>query len=211
MNIASIKKVSSWCIPVVALCAGVILGQRVSDVPVLSPAHAASAKGGLTAMEKLLIKDEINDKITLYALYADGDGPGGNPRNLKKMAETIMTPDIVSEIYLSKGGEPKIMKGRDHITNTAPEVQSEFAKVVVGRHYLVSTVFDEITPTTVKTRTPAVYFDSSSNQVGPPCTKPEETVCGGKPIKTIMWVYHMTWTKTPDGWQISRNILRDDN
>jgi hypothetical protein len=176
----------------------------------LPNAALAQATQELTPLERLLIQDDIRQRIILYVLYADGSGPGGEPRNMRKLADTLMTPDVVSEIHLATGGKPLIYTGRELVYNTPPEVPAELRATVGGRHYMVGTVFDLVTPTMVKTRTPAVYFDATKNLNGPDCRKKGKD-CGQKPVKTVMWVYEQTWVKTPDGWQISRNILRDDN
>jgi hypothetical protein len=190
-----------------ALGAALAIGQSV-DLPSAAIAQPAKA---LTPLERLLIQDDIRQRIILYALYADGDGPGGNPRNLRKLADTLMTADVVSEIHLVTGGKPHIFTGRELVAKTPPEVAPELAATVAGRHYMVGTVFDLVTPTLVKTRTPAVYFDATKNLHGPRCKTMGKDACGQKPVKTVMWVYEMTWVNTPAGWQISRNILRDDN
>lgn len=204
MSAAPVGKPSCW---MMSLCALLTFGGGTG------PYGAANAQTAqeLTPIERLLIQDDIRQRIILYALYADGSGPGGEPRNLRKLADTLMTPDVVSEIHLVTGGKPLIFTGRELVANTPPEVPPELAATVGGRHYMVGTVFDLVTPTLVKTRTPAVYFDATKNVHGAKCKTMGEDACGQKPVKTVMWVYEMTWVKTPDGWQISRNILRDDN
>lgn len=198
----------TWALPLAILGAGLGFGGFASSL--WGTASAQSGKS-LTPLERLLIQDEIRQNIVLYGLLADGDGPGGRPRDLRRLADTMMTPDVVSEVHLPTGGKPMIFTGRELVANTPPEVPPELAATVGGRHYLIDTVFDEVTPTRVRTRTPAVYFDATKNVNGPKCRTMGEGACGQKPLKTVMWVYEMTWVKTPDGWQIARNILRDDN
>ncbi|WP_439486876.1 hypothetical protein [Blastomonas fulva] len=202
-----IRKTAKWIIPATALLGGMLLGQSGW----LEPAANAQTAESLTPLERLLIQDDIRQKIVLYGLYADGDGPGGRPRDLRTLAYTMMTPDVVSEIHLVTGGKPLIFTGRELVANTPPEIDPELAATVGGRHYLIDTVFDEVTPTRVRTRTPAVYFDATKNLHGAKCRTMGPDACGQKPVKTVMWVYEQTWVKTPDGWQIKRNILRDDN
>ena len=192
----------------VGLGVGLIAGANMPEFAGSSPAHAAAT---MSPLDKLLIEDEIRQKIALYGLYADGDGAGGNPRDLRTLADDIMTEDVVSEIHVARGGPPLILKGRDVIAKSPPEIDPERARHVAGRHYLVLTSFDLVTPDTVMTRTPSVYFDATKNLVGPGCEKDPAADCGGRPVKTIMWVYHMTWKKTPQGWKIAKNTLRDDN
>jgi hypothetical protein len=204
---AAIRKAWQWSLPVVAVAAG-WLGGRFSASDITPRAEAAAAVAPLT---RLLIEDEIRQKIVLYGLYADGDGAGGRPRDLVKLARTLMTPDVVSEIHPANGGAAIIFNGRDVIAKAPPEVDPDRARRIAGRHYLINTVFDAVTPTTAETRTTAVYFDATRNPVGPKCHVVTDGECGGTPVKTIMWVYQMQWRKTSDGWQIARNTLRDDN
>lgn len=176
-----------------------------------STAVGSAAQATQTPLERLLIEDEIRQKITLYGLYADGDGAGGKPRDLRTLADTLLTPDVISEIHRATGGAPTILKGREVVANSRPEIDSDRARMIAGRHYVLNTVFDEITATHAVTRTPAVYFDATRNVVGADCAAAGYDGCGGRPIRTVMWVYEMHWRKTPDGWQIERNVLRDDN
>jgi hypothetical protein len=199
-----LRTISTWAVPVAALCAGLALG-RASNLPLVGAAHAETS---FSPIQRLLAEDEIRNKLALYGLYADGSGAGGPPRDMQAMAQTLMAPDVVSEIHRADGAPPTIYKGRDFISRTPPETR---APGVAGRHYLVSTVFDDVTATTAHTRTAAVYFDASKTLTGADCAKAGEGACGGKPLRTVMWVYQMTWTKTPQGWLIARNVLHDDN
>jgi hypothetical protein len=202
-----VRKFPRWLIAVAFLTGGVAVGQTVD----LGGVAVAQPPKQLSPLDRLLIQDDIRQRIIRYALYADGDGPGGAPRNLRRLADELMTADVVSEIHLVTGGKPLIFTGRELVAKTPSEVPPELAATVGGRHYMVGTVFDLVTPTLVKTRTPAVYFDATKNINGSKCRTMGEGACGQKPVKTVMWVYEMTWVNTPNGWQISRNILRDDN
>jgi hypothetical protein len=206
MSRAFFTKTGVWMALLAAAGAGMAVGQ-VFDLP----GAIARPAPGLTPLERLMIQDEIRQKLVLYALYADGDGPGGRPRNLRALADTLMTPDVVSEVHLVTGGEPAIFTGREIVARTPPEIPPELAATVGGRHYLFSPVFDEVTPSRVVTRTPAIYFDATKKLHGAECRTMGPDACGQKPLKTVMWIYEMSWRKTPQGWQIARNILRDDN
>ena len=46
---------------------------------------------------------------------------------------------------------------------------------------------------------------------GKDCAKAGLDACGGRVIRGITLVYHNTWKKTADGWQMSSNVLRRDN
>lgn len=173
-----------------------------------APRAAASAPGPL---ERLLIEDDIRQRIALYGLYTDGDGAGGRPRNLHALAYELMTADVVSEIHRSRGGPPVFLKGRDVVANSRPEIDPDRARLIAGRHYVLDTVFDTVTRSRAVTRTPAVYFDATRNLIGDACASAGSDACGGRPIRTVMWIYEMHWRKTEQGWQIERNVLRDDN
>lgn len=195
-----------WVLPTVALIAG------VTGTAAWMSGSAADARitAKMTPLERLLIQDDIRQRIGLYGLYTDGDGPGGRPRDLHALAYTLMTPDVVSEIHPANAPS-FLLTGREVVAKTPREIDPDRAHRIAGRHYLLSTVFDRVTPTEVITRTPAVYFDATKNPVGPTCKPAKDGDCGGTPVKTIMWIYEMHWRKTAEGWQIARNILRDDN
>ena len=206
-----IKKVLSRCgLPLVALGAG-WLGGQAPWLELARPARAATPLASLAPLDRLLIEDDIRQRIALYGLYVDGDGTGGRPRNLRLLADTLMTPDVVSEVYSATGAPPMVLSGREIVAQSRPGPDPEAAKRIAGRHYLVNTVFDSVTATTAATRTTAVYFDATKNLVGSKCASAGDGACGGMPVKTYMWVYEISWRKTPDGWQIARNILRNDN
>jgi hypothetical protein len=203
----SFRTMLRWGLPVATFCAGLAVAQ-LPEWRVATPAHAATT---LSPVDKLIIKDDIRERIALYALLADGDGAGGRKRDLRTLAYTLMTPDVVSIIYTARGDPPIELKGRERVAQSPPEVDPEHASKIAGRHYVVETLFDEVTPTTAKTRTTAVYHDATRNTGGVDCKKVDEKTCGGVPVRTVLWVYHMDWRKTPEGWQIFRNTLRDDN
>lgn len=181
----------------------------------LTVAHGVAASPAprpvLGPLERLLIEDDIRQRIALYGLYTDGDGAGGRPRDLHALAYELMTADVVSEIHRARGGAPVILKGRDVVANSRPEIDPDRARLIAGRHYVLNTVFDSVSRSRVVTRTPAVYFDASRNLIGDDCASAGLDACGGRPLRTVMWIYEMHWRKTPEGWQIERNVLRDDN
>lgn len=200
------SNLARWGALALVMGAGLVLG-RIS-VETHGTAQAATA---LPPLERLVIEDDIRQKLALYGFYADGDGMDGRPRDLRALADTLMTADVVSEIHSTKGGPPKLIVGRDLVAGSPPENDPDLARRLTGRHFLVSTVFDDVTASVAHTRTAAVYFDASKNTGAADCAKTLADGCAGKPVKTIMWVYQMTWRKTPQGWRIARNVLRDDN
>lgn len=176
----------------------------------LAFAQPALAKN-LSSVDALLAKEDIRNKLTLYTLLADGDGI--REKNTAQLAETMMTPDIVTEIYHADGSPPQHMIGRASVAGKPrdPAAPRSDPGPTVGRHYITGTYFEELTATTAKTISTAVHFDVTRNLVGKDCKKAGEGACGGLVRKATMWVYHMNWVKTPDGWQISYNGLRTDN
>ena len=162
---------------------------------------------GLSAVDKLVAEDEIRQKLVLYGLYADGDGE--QPKNIRALADKLLTPDAVSETFTTLGKPGFRTQGRDALVAATPpaEVNSPNA----GRHYLIGTVFDEMTPTTAKTRSTAYYINATRNMVGADCKTAGPGACGGQVNRALMFVYHMDWVKNAQGWQIQHSVLRSDN
>ncbi len=202
-----INSLSRWSLPFIAVAAGWLGGR----LPAFNTPAEARAEASVTPLARLIIEDDIRRQIALYGMYVDGDGSGGRSRDVRTLAYTLMTPDVVSEIHPANGEPPFTLNGREIVAKAPTEVDPERAKRIAGRHYLLNTVFDSVTPTTAATRTTAVYFDATKNLVGAKCRPKTEGDCGGTPVRTVMWVYEMQWRRAPDGWQISKNILRDDN
>jgi ketosteroid isomerase-like protein len=67
---------------------------------------------------------------------------------------------------------------------------------IVTRHFQSGTLFDELTPTTARTRTMLLV----THQHGMDRT----------PRPTRSGVYHDEWRKTPDGWRLAHRVLRHD-
>jgi hypothetical protein len=197
-------KISRWSIALLAIVAAIYAGR----VSVTGFAGSAKAANGMSPVDRLIAEDDIRQRLSLYALYADGDGV--NPMDTPALAEKLMTPDVVSKSYPANGGPPRILNGRAPVAGTNPRQMPPVDRPSAGRHYLVQTYFDEVTPTTAKTRSTALYFDVTRNLVGPDCKAAGPDACGGKVVSSALWVYHMTWKKTADGWQIVENLLYDD-
>ena len=192
-------------LPFLLIGVGLVAG-RATLVGGASEAHAAAT--AMPPLDRLVAEDEIRQKMVLYTLLADGSGEGGKPRDMRALAEDLMTPDVVSEIHPINGAPVKTMTGREHIIQT-PKEQPDPA--LAGRHYIVGTYFDDISATIAHTRATALYFDVTRNLMGADCNKAAQDACGGRVVKGVMWIYEMTWTKTPEGWKISKNTLRDDS
>ena len=207
MTCIQIKNVQRLNMTVVAVAAG-WLGGHLTSVGLASTAQAAAPLASLT---RLVIEDDIRQRVALYGMYVDGDGMDGRRRDLRALADTLMTPDVVSEVHPANGSTTIVLTGRDVVAKSRPELDPEHANRITGRHYLINTVFDSVTATAALIRTTAVYFDATKNLVGDTCAVAGPNACGGIPVKTYMWVYEMQWRKMPEGWQIYKNILRNDN
>ena len=217
MRFIEIQLSSRWIMAGLALAVGLIVG-RESMTGLARPAQAA---GMMAPIERLIAEDEIRQQVALYGLLADGDGL--DRKNVRALADKIMTPDTINEIYPVTGPIAE-MRGRDAVGGPVRRPPAPAAATAVpvppapptspattaGRHFLVSTYFDEITPTEARTRTTAIHFDMTKNMIGPECRKSGEDACGGRVVKGSMWVYHTIWIKTAEGWQMSANRLRND-
>jgi hypothetical protein len=166
--------------------------------------HASEA--ALSPIDRLVAEDAIRQQIALYELLADGDGE--QPKDIAALADRIMAPAIVNDVYYSNGDLKAHSVGRDPVkaTRAAPS-----ASPVAVKHFLVSTYFDEITPTTAKTRTTAMRVHVTKNLLGADCQKAGEDACGGRVTHLVLFIYHDSWTKTPDGWEKTQSRLRGDD
>lgn len=200
------SRYSRWGAPLVAtaLAIGLIAVGANQFIP------RADAAASLTALDRLIIEDDIRQRIETYALLADGDGI--QRKDIAKLANTLMTPDVVSEIYAVGSKTPIRLEGRAR--HAGPEVNPPLAAekpdLIAGRHYLVGTLFDQVSATEVRTRTSALHLDVTKNILGADCKKAGEDACGGRVVSATMWMYHMVWVKTAEGWQIKYNGLRRD-
>jgi hypothetical protein len=167
------------------------------------PTHAASA---MSPVDRLIAEDAIRQQIVLYSLLADGDGE--QPKNTRALADAILAPGFESEVFLPDGTQKGAPVGREEIrAHVAP---ADPSNATAGRHFLVSTYFDEVTPATAKTRTTAVQFVITKSVKGADCQKPGAEGCGGQIVRSMTFVYHDTWAKTPKGWMKTHSILRGD-
>lgn len=170
---------------------------------------AASAAPKLSAIDKLVAEDEIRNDLALYALLADGDGIKG--KDTRTLADKLMAPDVVTEIYYPHSTAPVRILGREAVAGPQVTPAPPGPSTSISRHFLVETYFEDMTATTAKTVTTAVHFDLSPNTIGKECKLAGAGACGGVPSRVIMWIYHMTWVKNAAGWQVTYNGLRMDN
>ena len=185
----------------VAIFAG-LAGVWLGSTRLSPPAVAA----GLSPVEELVAKSEINQQITLYTLLLDGDGVA--KRDVRTWANRLFTEDAVFETY---GGDGKLrsrQSGREDIyqqnMKTAP-----FPPEISNRHFNVATYFDELTPTTAKVRTITTVLTVTRRQATG-CVNLGDDGCGGKAIRVTSFTYHDTFTKTADGWKKSHSVIHSD-
>jgi len=170
-------------------------------------AAASAAEPKFSPTDKLVAEEDIRNNLALYALLADGDGIKG--KDSRALADKLMAPDVVTELFFPGSKEPVRMVGREAVAG--PQVVPHTGETTISRHYLVETYFESVTPTTAKTITTSVHFRLTPNLVGKDCKTGLSGNCGGVPERIIMWIYHMDWVKNASGWQVSYNGLHMDN
>ena len=172
---------------------------------------ATAGEAKLSPIDRLIAEDEIRQDLALYVLLADGDGIKG--KDTRTLADTMMAPDVVTEIYYPLARAPVRTIGREAVAGPAPVPAVVPAAIdpTVKRHYLVDTYFEDLTANTARTITTAVHFNLTRNLVGKDCGAQGPGACGGLPARIIMWTYHMNWVKNAAGWQVSYNGLHMDN
>ena len=153
---------------------------------------------GMSPIDRLIARDEIRQQIALFALLADGDGV--RPKDTRALADRIMAPDVVVEIFRPGDLLPITMLGRAAVAG--PPLVAPPAEPTVARHYMVETYFEELTSGTARTITTAVHFR---------LTRASDGIDGGLPTKITMVTYHMTWRKAAEGWLVTYNGLHADN
>lgn len=163
----------------------------------------------MSALDILVAKDQIREQLGQYTLLLDGDGLTRDPN---KWAEKLFTEDATFQsigpdgqlLHGAKGlvGRAEIARtfggGPPRARNGARPPADPARPQMVFRHYPVDVVFDELTPTSAKTRTTTMIMTGPRNYVtpNPPTVNP------------ALVVYHDTWQKTADGWKKSNSVLR---
>jgi hypothetical protein len=168
---------------------------------------AARAQAPLSPVDKLVAEDDIRQKLALYGILTDGDGVAG--KNIRGLVDQIMTPDVWTDLYYPDGSLQVHTVGREAIVTSTPIPKS--MGPIANRHYLIATYFDELTPTTAKTRTTMMWMQVTRNLLGADCAKGGPDACGGRVVSAMTTVYHNDWVKTADGWRMSRNVIRRDD
>ena len=150
--------------------------------------HGARASAGMSPLDRLVAESEIREQMARFELYADGDGVQG--RDFRQLADQLHAPEFTIG--------PRKMTRDEMVEESSAQV---FDPTLISRHYLVSTSFDELTASTAKTRTTALFMRLTRNMLGADCKKAGEDACGGRVVHAAVWVYHDSWAKTAAGWQ----------
>ena len=112
------------------------------------------------SIESLLARESIREALANYSMLLDGDGAGRDPQ---QWANRLFTADATFVLHQPDGKEQYRIEGREKIGSTFGRPASP--KVAV-RHFMVNTVFDEVTSTSAKTRTSALIQVSKRDQGG---------------------------------------------
>ncbi len=185
---------------VLTLVIGFAAGCAAFMVATREPRAAAA----MTVLEQLEAKEEIRQQLVLYGLLAEGDGH--HPRDTNALMEKIMSPDVISEQYFPDGSPvfpPR--QGRDE-NKQYTQPPRDLSKIG-EQHYTVGIYFDELTPTTAKTRSQQIFITVSKNTPDDGC----DNTCGGQVKHIQMNDYFDTWAKTPQGWQKVKTVIRSIN
>jgi len=134
-------------------------------------------------------------------MLLDGDGVA---RDARTWADKLFTTDAVFISHYPDGTEQIRIEGREAIYKTFGRAGSP---EVAGRHFMVNTVFDELTSTTAKTRTSALIQVSRRDQE---CARKKGILNGGAPVISAILVYHDTWVLDGSEWKKKLSILRRD-
>jgi hypothetical protein len=164
-----------------------------------------AAAPALSPLQKLVIENDIRQQIILYGLLADGDGI--SHKDVRTLADKTLMPDVVTDIVLPNGQNISHTITSEAVVASTPKPVDRPA---AGRHFMVSTYFDAVTPTTAKTRTTTLYIEAIKD-TGPGCETQGPDACGGRVTHAVTLVYHDSWKKTPDGWKKIKSTLYRDN
>jgi hypothetical protein len=179
---------------------------KKSSEPTLQSQQTKIAKG-MSAADVLLAESAIEGNWASYTLLLDGDGTA---LRTAEWPELSFTDDFTWGFFDSNG------KQTGHIgMKEAREIGEQEAgpPEVVHRpwkHLPIITKFDEITPSTAKTRTVVVFF------VVPKASVPQRAD-GAEGLSTPavpqagMAVYHDTWRKEQGIWKKSSSALYATN
>jgi hypothetical protein len=157
-----------------------------------SPEGVAHRLAQLEYDEAIAVANQkITERQALYGLLYNGDWPHGPDR--AKWGDEIFTPESP---FIAYDPNLEILPLQTFYTrpglidmevNRQPKVWPNTASANGSMHYMYKFVFDEISLTEAKTRTPAMIVSA---------------VKGTRVVNTItLCVYHDEWANTADGWR----------
>ena len=152
-------------------------------------------------IEAAIARESIREALAQYSMLLDGDGVAPDAR---KWADKLFTADAVFESHYPDGAQQIRLEGREAIFKTFGRPGSP---EVAARHFMVNTVFDELTPTTAKTRTSALIQVSKRDQ---DCAKKKGILNGGQSVLSAILVYHDSWVLEGGEWKKKLSVLRRD-
>lgn len=143
-----------------------------------------------TDTKQLIAKNQILEVISQYSYSWDNKDPDG-------LAE-IFTEDAVWEWWPPGAQKPGVVhKPRKKFRDWAADRFNTSLADRQTRHYQTNTVFLELGNDRARTRTMILVIQAIKGQKGPKIP----AHCG---------TYEDEFRKTPDGWRISRRLLRTD-
>ena len=98
------------------------------------------------SIESALARENIREALGRYSMLLDGDGIGREPQ---AWANNLFTSDATFVLHYPDGTEQYRIEGREAIGKTFGRPGSS---KVATRHFMVNTVFDELTAKSAKTR-----------------------------------------------------------
>jgi len=174
-----------------------LVGAFGSLMALARPSKAADA---MSVLDQLQAREEIRQQLVLYGLLAEGDGV--NPRNTDALMDRIMSPDVLSEQYFSDGTPafpPRRGRGDNKKYSQPPRDLTQIGE----QHYTLGIYFDELTPTTARTRSQHMFLTVWKDVPHDGC----KTECGGIIKHLQMNNYFDTWQKTPQGWLKVKTVI----
>lgn len=171
-------------------------------IPPTREAQQTIVAEGMSKVDELMVRAAITDAWTNYSLLIDGDGTSLNE---EAWAELTFTDDF-KWVWYDANGNTTGEVGKDAMARIpAPEVTHR-----PWKHLPVAVKFDEITPTTARTRAIVVMFMVAK------ATEPN-TPDGAEGLSTPavpqagQAVYHDTWRKEDGIWLKSSTIVYSAN
>jgi hypothetical protein len=186
-------------------------GQRAdqsvsADLPTLQSQQTQVAKG-MSAEDVLVAEQAIENNWANYTLQLDGDGTALRTREWPDLS---FTDDLTWDFYDQNG---KLTGHLDAAQAREIGVKEAGPEGVVHRpwkHLPIITKFDEVTPTTAKTRTVVVFF-LVTKATAPGRPDGAEGLATPAVPQAGMAVYHDTWRKVKGIWMKSSSALYASN